>query len=88
MRARTWAMMALLTAFSTTGLAQVKTGSEIDVDEKLGQTVALDVPLVDENGSEITLRALVDRPTILIFNYFRCPGICPILLSSVVNVVN
>jgi len=88
MIARIVLMMAVLTVLGTTGNAQMKSGSDVDVDEKLGQTVALDVPLVDENGSEITLRALVDRPTILIFNYFRCPGICPILLSSVVNVVN
>jgi protein SCO1/2 len=68
--------------------AQSQSGSEVDIDEKLGETVALDTVLVDEDGEEVTLRALVDRPTILIFNYFRCPGICPILLSSVVKVVN
>ncbi|MBN2243712.1 MAG: SCO family protein [Acidobacteria bacterium] len=70
------------------GYAQAQSGSEVDVQEKLGETVALDVPLTDENGNEIALRSLVDKPTILIFNYFRCPGICPILFSSMVNAVN
>jgi len=86
MKARMVVGLVLFALLAVTGLAQ--TGSEVDVDEKLGETVALDVPLVDENGNDITLRALVDKPTILIFNYFRCPGICPILLSSMVNVVN
>ena len=86
--ARVFVMMAALTLFYTTGHAQMQSGSEVGVDEKLGKTVALDVPLVDENGNEITLRALVDKPTILIFNYFRCPGICPIIFSSMVGVVN
>jgi protein SCO1/2 len=88
MKARMLVGIILVALLAVTGLAQAKSGSDVDVDEKLGQTVALDVPLLDENGNEITLRALVDKPTILIFNYFRCPGICPILLSSVVNVVN
>lgn len=82
-------MMAVFLMISVPGgYAQAGSGSEVDVDEKLGEAVALDVPLKDENGSDITLRELVDKPTILIFNYFRCPGICPILLTSVVNVVN
>ena len=81
-------MAALLMISVTADSAQVGSGSEVDVDEKLGDTIALDVPLKDENGDDITLRDLVNKPTILIFNYFRCPGICPILLTSVVNVVN
>ena len=88
MIARIFVIMAALTLFCTTGRAQMQSGSDVGVDEKLGKTVALDVPLVDENGNEITLRALVDKPTILIFNYFRCPGICPIIFSSMVGVVN
>lgn len=82
------AAAVLIVLTSLPGLAQTKSGSGVDVEEKLGEEVALDVPLKDENGNETTLRALVDKPTILIFNYFRCPGICPIILSSVVKVVN
>ena len=88
MKARILTATFIVAVLAVAGHAQTKSGSEVDVDEKLGQTAALDVPLVDENGNDVTLRALVDKPTILIFNYFRCPGICPILLSSVVNVVN
>ena len=57
------------------GNAQMNSGSEIGIDEQLGETVALDIPLKDENGGDIKLGQLVDKPTILIFNYFRCPGI-------------
>ncbi|MEJ2109908.1 MAG: SCO family protein [Acidobacteriota bacterium] len=78
----------LVILFFMAANAQSPSGSEVDVDEKLGDTVALDVPLKDEEGDDILLRDLVDKPTILIFNYFRCPGICPILLTSVVNAVN
>ena len=85
---RTFVAMAALTVLWTAGYAQMESRSEIDIDEKLGKTVALDIPLKDENGEDITLGRFVDKPTILIFNYFRCPGICPVLLSSMVTVVN
>ena len=67
---------------------QTKTSGDVEIDEKLGSPVAMDVVLKDERGGDITLRQLIDKPTILIFNYFRCPGICPVLINSVVNVVN
>jgi protein SCO1/2 len=81
-------LAALLMLVSAIGKAQAQSGSNADIDEKLGQTVALDVPLKDENGSDITLKSLVDKPTILILNYFRCQSICPIILTSVATVVN
>lgn len=88
MKARILVVAFMLAVFVTVGTAQMKSGSEIGIDEKLGETIEMDVPLKDENGGDITLRQLIDKPTILIFNYFRCPGICPTLISSVVSVVN
>ena len=70
------------------GNAQMKAPGDIGIDEKLGAQVAMDAVLKDENGDEITLGRLIDKPTILIFNYFSCPGICPVLLSNMVEVVN
>jgi len=70
------------------GKAQMKTPTDVGIDEKLGSQVALDTPLRDEDGNDVTLRQYVDKPTILMFNYFRCPGICPVLINSLVEVVN
>ena len=71
-----------------TSTGQNKASADISIDEKLGAQVALDIVLEDEDSDDVTLRRLVDKPTILIFNYFRCPGICPVLISNVVEVVN
>jgi protein SCO1 len=60
----------------------------VGIDEKLGAQIALDVPLKDENGSEVNLRELIDKPTILTLNYFRCAGICTPLLNGLVNTLN
>jgi protein SCO1 len=75
----------ILTAFPR-GMAQAE--NEIGIDEKLGSRLDLDALLADENGNKVTLRQYVDKPTILMFNYFRCPGICPVLISNMVRVVN
>ena len=62
------------------------TAQEVGIDEKLGQTIALDTVLRDEGNQPVTLRALIDKPTILSLNYFRCAGICTPQLSGMVDV--
>ncbi len=61
---------------------------EVGVDEKLGQTVPLDLVLKGEDGQPVTLRSLIDKPTILTMNYFRCAGICTPQLNGLVEVLN
>ncbi len=61
---------------------------EVGVDEKLGQTIPLDLVLKGEDGQPVTLRSLVDKPTILTMNYFRCAGICTPQLNGLAEVLN
>jgi protein SCO1/2 len=60
---------------------------DVGVDEKLGQTVPLDLELVNEEGQRVTLRKLLDKPTLLTLNYFRCTGLCTPLLSGVAEML-
>lgn len=62
--------------------------AEVGVDEKLGQTAALDLTLRDESGNPVSLRSLVDRPTILTLNYFRCGGICSPQLNGLAKALS
>jgi len=86
--ARTLLTMVLCLAFSSMSVSQMKAPADVGIDEKLGKQVALDVVLKDEHANDLTLGRLVDKPTVLMFNYYSCPGICPVLLNSMVNVVN
>jgi len=61
---------------------------EVGLDEKLGKSVPLDIVLRDELGQAVTLGELVDRPTILTLNYFRCAGICSPQLNGLAQAVN
>jgi protein SCO1/2 len=60
---------------------------DVGVDEKLGQTVPLDLELVDEEGERVSLRKLLDKPTLLTLNYFRCTGLCTPLLAGVAEML-
>jgi protein SCO1/2 len=88
MGTRVFLIIAFILAISPAGAPQMKPAADAGIDEKLGKQVDLDAVLKDENGNDISLRRLVDKPTILIFNYFRCPGICPVLINNMVEVVN
>jgi protein SCO1 len=60
----------------------------IELDEKLGQNVPLDLDLVDETGHPVVLRQLIDRPTVLTLNYFECAGLCTPMLQDLTRVLN
>jgi protein SCO1/2 len=84
---------ALLCLFATAGLrsarAEVSAEPPLDVgvDEKLGQVVPLDLMLVDEQGDRISMRDILDKPTLLTLNYFRCTGLCTPLLNGVAEML-
>jgi protein SCO1/2 len=60
---------------------------DVGVDEKLGQTIPLDITLVDEQGDRVALRGLIDKPTLLTLNYFRCTSLCTPLLNGVAEML-
>jgi protein SCO1 len=84
-------LLVLLSAPLRPALAEAETQADppldVGVDEKLGQTVPLDLVLVDEQGDRVTLRKLLDKPTILTLNFFRCTGLCTPLLNGIAEVL-
>jgi protein SCO1/2 len=60
---------------------------DVGVDEKLGQSVPLDLILVDEQGERVSLRSLLDKPTLLTLNYYRCSGLCTPLLNGIAELL-
>jgi len=59
----------------------------VDFEEHLGSIVPADIVLRDEEGNLVTVGELVDRPTILNFVYFECPGICTPLLTEIADIL-
>ena len=56
----------------------------IEVTEKLGQTVDLDLEFIDESGYPKTLRSYFasGRPVILDLVYYSCPMLCNLVLNG------
>jgi len=69
------------------GFAQVDQSPEVGVVEHLGSTLPLDLKFVNDKFEPVTLRQLINKPTILSFVYFDCPGLCSPLLEGVGNVI-
>ena len=61
---------------------------EVGFDEKLGETIPLDLNFLDEYGQTVSLQQLFDKPVLLCLVYYRCPGLCSPLLKGVAEVVD
>ncbi len=61
---------------------------ETGIVEKLGSSLPMDVELYDESGNLVTLGSVLNKPTIVTFVYYECPGICTPLLTDVAKVVD
>jgi len=62
-------------------------GNEVGIDEKLDSILPLDLSFHNEQSEDITLRQLIDKPTVLVFVYFDCPGLCSPLQEGVSKVI-
>lgn len=69
-------------------LAQSNVDVEIGVVEKLDQYIPMDAMLIDEHGDTVIIGDLIDKPTILNFVYFRCPGICSPLMDGLADAMD
>ena len=87
LKASWWLILATVLARPATAETPPEERLDVGVDEKLGQTVPLDLVLVDESGERVTLGSLLDKPTLLTLNYFRCTGLCTPLLNGVAELL-
>lgn len=67
---------------------QTGTETEVGVIEKLDQYIPLDARLADENGDTVVLGDIIDKPTVISFVYYRCPGICSPLMDGMADVMD
>lgn len=61
---------------------------EIGVVEHLDDFLPDSISLISENGEQVWLNDLIDKPTVLNFVYYRCPGICSPLMEAIAGVID
>jgi protein SCO1 len=84
-------IILILTVFLALGnLRADDKKSPVGIDEKLGQNVSLaNFTVFDEYGKPVKLSELAGgKPVILTLVYYRCPGICSPLLTSLTKTID
>jgi len=61
---------------------------EIGIVEHLDEFLPTDIYVIDENNQRVLLSDLIDKPTIINWVYFRCPGICSPLMEGLAKVMD
>lgn len=89
MNKKTILLFLLLLGFFNAVFSQesVDKKNEIGVTEHLGKNIPLDLKFVRETGDSVTLKQIVNKPTIVIFVYFDCTSLCIPLMQGVCEVV-
>lgn len=49
---------------------------EVGIDEKLGNTLPLDLSFQTSEGKTVTLKEIINKPTLIALVYYECPGVC------------
>jgi protein SCO1/2 len=62
--------------------------TEIGIVEHLDSFLPTDIYLIDEHNQRVCLTDLIDKPTIINWVYFRCPGICSPLMEGLAKVMD
>jgi protein SCO1 len=93
MKAKTLLSFALYNfLFSIALLAQTPPDGSNEPEVSLGGRLDKFVPdsifLTDEHFQRVNLKSLINKPTIISFVYYRCPGICSPLMDGLAEVMN
>lgn len=83
-----FALAAVAPALIAQSATQPPSRNEIGIEERLGAQIPLDLELYNERGYLTPLKEIINKPTIVTFVYYRCPGICSPLLTEVAHVVD
>lgn len=70
------------------GAANAQDEPEVGIVEQLGKYLPLDLTFKDSNGKDVTLKELIDKPTVLSLVYYHCPTICKPLLGAKTDVLD
>jgi len=80
-----FSMFILLSGFASK--AQPDKAVDVGITEHLDDTLPLHLQFYNESGELVKLGDYINKPTVLSFVYFDCPGLCNPLLDGINEVV-
>jgi protein SCO1 len=83
-------LLLLLVALINANTASAGTEKEMEVGitEHLDEYLPDDIMLTDHNGKLVNLKQLINKPTVICFVYYRCPGICSPLMNGFAETIS
>ena len=58
----------------------------VGIEQKLGTQLPLETTFRDQTGTSVSLQGyLSEKPAVLVFSYFDCPMLCPLVLEGLVR---
>lgn len=89
---KTWFLIFILLTVGLSALCQYykvdEDKVEVGIVEHLDQIIPLNLEFQNELDQTVSLGSIIDKPTILSFVYFDCPGLCPPLLAGISDVID
>jgi protein SCO1/2 len=72
------------------GREEVKELNGLEMDEQLGNAVALGATFTNHNDETVTLSEYFDgeTPVVLVMVYYQCPVVCPVVLTQLTTSLN
>lgn len=61
---------------------------EIGIVEHLDEYIPDDIVFHNFDSTEVNLKSLIDKPTVVSFVYYTCPGLCNPLLNGLAEVID
>ncbi|HBL75640.1 MAG: hypothetical protein A2W90_06140 [Bacteroidetes bacterium GWF2_42_66] len=89
MNTKVWLLIfPFLIALTSEGQINPVGDPEIGVVEHLDEYLPTDIYITGEDSKTVVLTDLIDKPTIINYVYYRCPGICSPLMEGLANVMD
>ncbi|HYX05287.1 MAG TPA: SCO family protein [Bacteroidales bacterium] len=60
----------------------------VGIAEHVGRKLPADIYITDEKGELVNLNKMIDKPTVITFVYYRCPGLCSPLLDGLADAID
>ena len=75
-------------SFSQNNPLKNEASEEIGIIEHLDEYIPDDIIFHNFDSTEINLKSLIDKPTVISFVYYTCPGLCSPLLNGLAEVID
>jgi protein SCO1 len=80
-------LLIILFFKATFCFGQPFTTGEVGINEHLDATIPMDLVFNNDQNKNIKLGDIIDRPTVLSFVYFDCPGLCSPLQQGISELI-